>query len=162
MNTKPVAGILLEIKRFINAPRERVFAAWTRPEEMVKWFGSERCACISVAADVQVGGQWCMRMKSDGTGENDYRGVYLVVKPPAKLVYTWCWNNHPLMGAGDTLVTVEFLELDGGTEIHLRHEGFANMELRDRQEHGWAGCVERLGRWLPECSVAAMRATTKA
>ncbi len=28
---------LLEIKRFINAPRERVFAAWTRPEEMSKW-----------------------------------------------------------------------------------------------------------------------------
>lgn len=150
MSTNIIKENLLEIKRFINAPRERVFAAWTRPEERMKWFGDEHCTCLSVAADVQVGGQWQIRMKSDRMGETEFHGVYLAVKPPAKLVYTWCWKNHPLMGAGETLVTVEFLELDGGTEIHLRHEGFASVELRDRHNEGWSGCVEKLGKWLYE------------
>jgi len=150
MNTKSVTENLLEIRRFINAPRERIFAAWTRPEEIVKWSGSEQCACLSATADVQIGGEWHLRMKSEHAGETDFRGVYLEVKPPAKLVYTWCWRNHPQMGAGDTLVTVEFLELDGGTEIHLRHEGFANIDLRDRHEAGWNGCFDKLERWLGE------------
>ncbi len=148
MNTNIAKENLLEIKRFINAPRERVFNAWTRPEERMKWCGDEQCACLSVAADVQVGGQWQIRMKSDRMGETEFYGVYLTVKPPAKLVYTWCWKNHPLMGTGETLVTVDFLELDGGTEIHLRHEGFPNVELRNRHSEGWSGCIEKLERWL--------------
>ncbi len=129
MTTETDKKNLLEIKRFINAPRERVFAAWTRPEEMAKWLGGEHRACLSVTADAQVGGQWQIWMKSAQVGETEFHGVYLAVKPPTKLVYTWCWKNHPLMGTGETLVTLEFLELDGGTELHLRHEGFANVEL---------------------------------
>ena len=150
MSTNIVKENLLEIKRFINAPRDRVFAAWTRPEEMVKWLGGEQRVCLSVTADIQIGGQWLIRMQSAHAGETEFYGVYLAVKPPAKLVYTWCWKNHPLMGAGETLVTVEFLDLDGGTEIHLRHEGFASVELRDRHNEGWSGCFEKLGKWLYE------------
>ena len=150
MSTNIIKENLLEIKRFINAPRDRVFAAWTKPEEMVKWLGCEQRVCLSVTADVQIGGQWRIRMKSAQAGETEFHGVYLAVRPPAKLVYTWCWKNHPLMGAGETLVTVEFLELDGGTEIHLRHEGFASVELRDRHNEGWSGCVEKLGKCLYE------------
>src|SRR5882757_11252695 len=101
MNTNIVKENLLEIKRFINAPRERVFAAWTRPEEMVKWLGGEHRVCLSVAADIQIGGQWLIRMQSAHTGETEFHGVYLSVKPPAKLVYTWCWKNHPLLGTGE-------------------------------------------------------------
>lgn len=148
MITNIVKANLLEIKRFINAPRDRVFAAWTRPEEMLKWLGGGQRVCLSVTADLQIGGQWHIRMQSAQAGETEFHGVYLAVKPPTKLVYTWCWKNHPLMGTGETLVTVEFLELDGGTEIHLRHEGFASVELRDRHNEGWSGCVEKLGKSL--------------
>ncbi len=151
----------LEIKRFINAPRARVFAAWTRPEEIVKWFGPEHVTCLSATTEIQIGGAFHLRMKSDYAGETDYRGVYLVVKPPAKLVYTWGWKNHPSMGTGETLVTVEFLELDGGTEIHLRHEGFANVEQRDRHGHGWSGCFDKLERLLPGSFSPAMNVTIK-
>ncbi len=157
MSANIVKENLLEIKRFINAPRERVFAAWTRPGEMSKWLGGEHRACLSVVADVQVGGQWRIRMKSGPAGETEFFGVYLAVKPPAKLVYTWCWKNHPLMGTGETLVTLEFLELDGGTEMHLRHEGFPNVELRNRHSEGWGCCVEKLGKWLGELAEACQR-----
>ncbi len=107
MTTETNKKNLLEIKRFINAPRERVFNAWTRPEEMSQWLGGEHRACLFVTTDVQVGGQWQIRMKSAQVGETEFHGVYLAMKPPAKLVYTWCWKNHPLMGTGETLVTLE-------------------------------------------------------
>jgi len=31
----------LEIRRFIKARRDRVYAAWTDPEQLKKWFGPE-------------------------------------------------------------------------------------------------------------------------
>jgi glutathione S-transferase len=150
MTTNTMRENSLEIRRFINVPRDCVFAAWPRPEEIVKWFGPQNVTCLSATAEVQIGGAWHFRMQSDHAGETEHRGVYLVVKTPAKLVYTWTWKNHPILGAGETLVTVEFLELDGGTEIHLRHEGFANVNLRDRHDHDWNGCFDRLEHWLGE------------
>jgi uncharacterized protein YndB with AHSA1/START domain len=138
MITNSARENLLEIKRFINAPRPRVFAAWTRPEEIVKWFGPGSAICLSAKANLQIGGEYHICMKPEHAGETDFHGVYLEVKPPKRLVYTWVWKNHPLMGSGETLVTVEFLELDGGTEIHLRQEGFASQPLRDMHIRGWS------------------------
>lgn len=128
----------LEIKRFISASRARIFAAWTRPEEIMKWFGPGPVTCLSAKVDLQIGGEYHIRMKSDYAGETDFRGVYLEVKPPSRLVYTWLWKNHPAMGSGATLVTVNFMELDGGTEIHLVQEGFAAAALRDMHIRGWS------------------------
>ena len=44
----------LEIKRFINAPRERVYRAWTDPAELQRWFGPEDVRTIKIAADVRI------------------------------------------------------------------------------------------------------------
>ncbi len=96
-------------------------------------------------------------MKSAQAGETEFHGVYLAVKPPAKLVYTWCLKNHPLMGTGETIVSLEFLELVGGTEVHLRHVGFSYVELRNRHSEGWGCCVEQLGKWLGELTETCQR-----
>jgi uncharacterized protein YndB with AHSA1/START domain len=48
----------LEIKRFINASRDRVYAAWTDPEQLKKWFGPENVKTRNLVADVRVGGQF--------------------------------------------------------------------------------------------------------
>ena len=42
---------------------------------------------------------------------------------------------------GETLVTVEFNEVDGGTEVVLVHEGFPATEARDGHEEGWGACM---------------------
>jgi len=66
------------------------------------------------------------------------------VVPPEKLVYTWVWEpNVPetqirsgsgpegLVAPGETLVTVEFHDVDGQTEVVLTHQFFADQEMRD-------------------------------
>ena len=62
---------------------------------------------------------------------------------PVRLVYTWQWKQpHPMMV--ETVVTVEFLPVEGGTEIRLTHEGFPASSDRDGHETGWKICTEKL------------------
>jgi uncharacterized protein YndB with AHSA1/START domain len=62
-----------------------------------------------------------------------------------KLVYTWAWESTP---ERESLVTVEFKPSGEGTKFLLTHQRFADTEARDRYQHGWNGCLERLGRYV--------------
>jgi uncharacterized protein YndB with AHSA1/START domain len=68
-------------------------------------------------------------------------GVYRVIEPPAKLVYTWKWEESPMP---DSTVTVEFHDRGKSTEVVLRHEGLTDAESRGRHEHGWNACLDNL------------------
>lgn len=46
------------------------------------------------------------------------------------------------------MVTIEFRPSGQGTELILTHERFADTEARDKHQHGWKGCLERLGRYV--------------
>jgi len=45
---------------------------------------------------------------------------------------------------GETLVTVDFLDRNGFTEVQITHDRFPNAEVRDRHDHGWNGCLDKL------------------
>jgi uncharacterized protein YndB with AHSA1/START domain/predicted enzyme related to lactoylglutathione lyase len=135
--------VTLRVTRLIKAPRERVFAAWTTPDEIMKWFGPKTCRVLSAKVDLRVGGEYYFRV--DGKmGQLDLRGVYREVKPPSRLVYTWNWKGHPEVEFGETLVTVDFVDRDGATEVQITHEGLPNAEQRDNHNHGWNGCLDKL------------------
>lgn len=150
MNTQTTKRMDLEVKRLIKAPRERVWQAWTSPTEIAQWFGCKDTVCTSVKSDLQIGGEFAVEMKpaAGGDGCNGVSGVYLEIHPPQKLVYTWVWKNHPAIGSGETLVTIHFAEVNGWTEIHLRHEGFVTAEIRDLHAHGWNGCFDHVEKHL--------------
>jgi uncharacterized protein YndB with AHSA1/START domain len=71
-------------------------------------------------------------------------GTYREVRAPERLVYTWRWER-PEMDVGETLVTVEFHDLGGATEVIVTHELFPDEAARDRHQEGWSGCLARLG-----------------
>ena len=48
----------LEIKRFINAPRDRVYAAWTDPAQLKQWWGPEGVRTRNFTADARVSGRY--------------------------------------------------------------------------------------------------------
>ena len=52
MTTKASDKVSLEIKRFINAPRDRVYAAWTDPAQLKQWWGPDGVRTRSLTADV--------------------------------------------------------------------------------------------------------------
>jgi uncharacterized protein YndB with AHSA1/START domain len=133
----------LRLRHTFAAPRERVFRAFTDPEELKQWFGPTDGHAIPVAeVDLRVGGRY--RIDLLGPSGSLYRivGEYREVRPPERLVYTWRWEIGE--DVGETLVTVEFRERGAATEVALTHEAFPTAHARDGHEGGWMGCLGRL------------------
>lgn len=141
MKTQTAQNLSLEIKRLIKAPRDRVFAAWTTPQDIQKWFGPGPCRVLSAKVDLRPGGEYRIQAEGGECGNCEVVGVYREIKRPSRLVYTWQWQGSEM---GETLVTVDFAEVDGWTEVRLRHEGFPAAEPRDKHNQGWDGCLDKL------------------
>ena len=138
-------SLALEIKRRINASRERVFDAFTVPEQILKWIGPEDCDGIAADVDLRVGGEYRVRISTGSHGEVEAYGVFREINRPSRLVYTWEWDD-PRINCGETLITVDFVEVDGATELHFRHEGFPTIEDRDGHNKGWNLTLDKLER----------------
>ncbi|MEO8206298.1 MAG: SRPBCC domain-containing protein [Chthoniobacterales bacterium] len=135
MNTTTTEKLVLT--RTFAAPRERVFAAWTQPEQISQWFGPPNAEMLDVQSDIRTGGHYHIQFKSEQYGEMKVYGKYREVTPPSKLVYTWQWADDPAYVNHETLVTVEFIAKGDSTELHLTHENFPTEENRSNHEQGW-------------------------
>jgi len=147
MSTEPsvVTKPSLSIKRRLNAPPAKVFAAWTDPAKIARWFGPERIEPIRVEADVRVGGRYRFIMRSPDGEEHDVGGVYREVVPNQKLVFTWAWRSTP---ERESLVTIELKGDGDGTLLTLTHEQFFDEGARDRHRSGWTGALDKLDKFL--------------
>lgn len=132
----------LRITRVIRTDRQKVWDAWTKPELMKAWACPAPGGLAEATSDLRVGGAFTMRMVVDGVEHNAF-GTYREVDEPRRLVYTWDWREED-QSMGDTLVTVEFNEVDGGTEVVLQHEGFPVEEARAGHGEGWSACLANL------------------
>lgn len=132
----------MTIRRTINAPRQRVFDAWTQPEHLKNWWRANPEWSTEIAdVDLQVGGQYRLGMRDpEQEGPFVCFGEFLEITPPEKLVYTWSWEA-PAMDVGKTLVTVEFLEKGDAAEIVLTHERFPSAEAASKHHEGWLACI---------------------
>lgn len=137
----------LHLRRTFTAPREKVFRAWTNPEELKEWFGPEGYATPIAEVDLRVGGRYRFGMRKLPDGDIFYlAGAYREVRAPEKLVYTWRWEADPELG--DTLVTVEFHDRAGSTEVVLTHELFPNEQAREDHAKGWSSSFDCLAKVL--------------
>jgi len=140
---------MLSVRRLYHASRERVFRAWTDPEQLKKWFAVSEGFTTPIAdVDLRVGGRYRLGMQPPGDdGVLIVGGVYQQISPPEKLVFTWRWES-PNADEPETLVTVEFNEQGNDTEVILTHELFTDIPQRDKHGEGWIGCMNNLERLL--------------
>jgi uncharacterized protein YndB with AHSA1/START domain len=132
----------LFITRDLKAPRARVFAAWTDATMAARWWAPQNCTPLACEMDVRPGGKWSRSMRvPDGTTITKY-GVYREVVVPERLVFTYATRYADGTVDPETVVTVSFVERDGGTRLTLRHVGFANEPLRDGHHGGWTSCLD--------------------
>lgn len=136
-------NLSLEIKRLIKAPRERVFDAFTIPDQIIKWIGPEDHDAISADVDLRVGGKYSFRFRVETHGELEAHGVFREIVRPSRLAYTWNWDD-PRLDIGETLITIDFVEVNGATELRFRHEGLPTIEDRDGHNKGWNLCLDKL------------------
>ncbi len=150
---KQQPAIRLELTRVIKAPKARVFDAWTRPEMIRMWFGPDGMKPAEVVTDARVGAEYSIALEScENKAGNSARatGTYTKVNPYDLLQFTWVGDWVP---DEESLVTIHFRDVDGGTEMTLLHERFNTEKSRDEHNRGWIACMERLANKLPEMMV---------
>ena len=135
----------LTLKRRLNAPPEKVYAAWTEPKKIVKWFGPDAGPVKQASADVRVGGRYAVKFHTEDGEEHNVGGIYREVVPNQKLVFTWAWESTP---ERESLVTIDLKRAGDGTDMTLIHEQFFDEDARDRHQQGWTGALNKLEKLL--------------
>lgn len=146
--TETSAAPELVITRFFNAPRSRVFAAWTEPERLARWWGPRGFTNVKWAMDVRPGGAWFRCMRSPEGTLHTKRGTYLEIVAPERLVFTYANEDADGTLGPETLVTVRFEDHGAKTKLTLHHTGFASVAARDAHQGGWSSCMDRFADYL--------------
>ena len=124
----------ISIRRVYSASPQQVWDAWTRPEQLARWWGKRgwNARPESIVLDVRPGGTFRVTTVNDEDGsEMTNEGTYTEVDAPRRLVL------------GETVVT--FTDLgDGRTEMHFHTTTEASGELFQRMQGGVESAFERL------------------
>lgn len=135
----------LEGRIEIKAPPEKVFAAWTEPALLSTWFGPPKGnGRLEIDHfDCRVGGSYDVTMVFDDGDRVQLTGKYQELVPSKKIVFTWQWTQSPILSE-ETLVTVDLVPTERGTQLTLTHERFASAGARDDHFGGWEPLLARL------------------
>jgi uncharacterized protein YndB with AHSA1/START domain len=137
----------LIIVRRIKASPAKVWAAITRPEQMMRWWGPDAGPTLSVQAEVHPGGRFSVVFRLMNGEEHNPTGIYREVVPEEKLVFTW---DLPGAVEPETLVTFLLEPFEGGTRLTLTHEHLPDEAMRASHEQGWSGLLDKLPIFLGE------------
>ena len=135
----------VRIVRRLKAPPSKVFAAITRPEQIVKWWGPDAGPALSAEVDLRPGGRYSIVFRMMDGSEHNPTGVYLDVVPDERLVFTWEWPGRV---EWESRVTFHLRETDEGTELTLLHERLPNDDATRSHTAGWTGLLDQLQAFL--------------
>jgi uncharacterized protein YndB with AHSA1/START domain len=140
-STPPPGTAPLIVRRTIHATPERLFAAWTRPEQLREWFGPRGVECTLAEVDLRVGGAYRLdNLLPDGRIVRIV-GTYEAIEPPTRLVFSWMIDDAP---SHVSRVTVELTARGSVTDVVVRHEHIANEATRTSHASGWEQCLDGL------------------
>lgn len=135
--------------RRIKASPARVWAAITRADQMLRWWGPDAGPTLDVVADVRPGGRFSVVFRLLDGSEHNPTGVYQEVVPEKTLSFTW---DLPQAQEPPSLVTFRLASLDGGTELTLTHEHLPDEAARKSHEDGWNGLLDKLPLFLGDAA----------
>jgi uncharacterized protein YndB with AHSA1/START domain len=136
----------ITITRIIDANRQKVWDAWTKPEYLSEWFGVPPLAATreTTSIDLRVGGAWQADMINAQDGSRmPFRGKYLEINSPAKLVFTIEEAGNP----NYETVTLTLTDRVGVTEMTFTQKGHLPKEqYGDPLRNGYNSFFERMIR----------------
>jgi uncharacterized protein YndB with AHSA1/START domain len=137
----------LVVSRLIAAPREKVFQAWTDPDQIARWWGPKGFVTVDHDMDIRPGGAYRFTMRSPEGIDHRKRGVYREIVAPARIVFTFAWIDANGMPGRETLISVTFEAEGEKTRLTLRQSGFDSIVWRDDHVVGWTSCLERFAEY---------------
>lgn len=140
----------LVISRVLNAPRDKVFRAWTDPEVMMQWFAPHPWTTVRAEVDVRPGGASLVVMRSPDGQDCPCPGMYLEVVKNERLVFTdayigdWQPSAKPFM-----TVVLTFEDAGDGKTLYTARARHWSQEDRATHEkmgfhEGWMQCAGQL------------------
>ena len=161
-------SLTVTARRTYPAPVEAVWAAWTEPELIRRWWGPDGFTCPVARMDVRAGGVSLLAMQAPpeyGGGRTHNTWAYSVVEPAARLEYVMRFADE----AGATISpadagvppgvpdavphVVTFTPAPGGgTELSITESGYPTPEARAMSQAGLDQCLDKLARVLAEPS----------
>jgi uncharacterized protein YndB with AHSA1/START domain len=131
----------LTLKRRLKAAPRKVYAAWTEPAQIARWWGPGPASVLRAELDIRVGGRFRIAFRTADGELHDVSGIYREVVPDEKLVFTWAWHTTP---ERESLVTIDIVPDDDGTWLTLTHTQFFDDAARDGHRRGWSAALDKL------------------
>lgn len=139
----------IHVEREFEAPRDRVFAAYTDPGLIPEWWGPRGTTTTVDQMDARTGGRWRFVIRNSDGSETGFRGAYREITPPERIVQTFEWEGMPGHVSVDTAV---FEDLGDRTKV-IATSVFHTSDERDGMlasgmEHGMNETFARLDELL--------------
>lgn len=151
----------VRVERTFDAPIERVWAAWTEPDDLRRWWGPSGFTCPRADVDLRVGGRILVTMRAPdewGGFENHSTWEITRLEPPRLLRYVFRFADAdgravspaeagiPAEGvpeAGEHEVVLTPLA-DGRTRLEMTEGGYTTEEARDMSRGGLEQCLDKM------------------
>src|SRR5262245_16822655 len=119
-------GTDLVIERTFDAPRELVWMVMTDPERITHWWGPHGYTTTVVEMDVRPGGRWRFINHTTGGEDVPFKGEYLEVEPPERIVQTFIFDVPPF----DEMAAIETFTLEdlGGRTRAVNTSRFPTLD----------------------------------
>lgn len=121
----------------VSAPIERVWAAYTTPEDIKQWnSASDDWHTPSASVDLREGGTFSSRMEAkDGGMGFDFVGTYTKIETHRLIEYDF----------GDRHASVEFVPDKGGVRVSVTFEAETENPV-EQQQSGWQAILDNFKR----------------
>lgn len=133
-----------ELRRRYRATRERLFQAFTDPEDLRHWYAPVTGWVVSHAeVDARPGGTYHLEFGPPDGEPIIENATFAEFDPPSRLVIDLGLSGG--MAEESTRVTVEFIDHGDETEVVVRETGYSSEEVARMHEGGWTTMLDQLG-----------------
>jgi uncharacterized protein YndB with AHSA1/START domain len=139
----------LMLTRLIDAPREKLYRAWTDPTLLKQWFAPLPYTTPVAELEVRPGGSAFIVMRGPDGKDLPNHGVYLDVVPNQRLVSTDAYTNAWDPSEKPFMTLILTFEDEGGKTRYtarVRHWTVADREAHEKMgfHQGWGICADQL------------------
>ena len=159
---KTAAEQELVLTRVLNASREKVFRAWTDPEQVKQWWGPHGFTMPYCKIDLRPGGVYHNCMRSPEGRDYWNKGTYKEIVKPERIVCTDYFSDEKGSQVSptqygmspdypvETTIAVSIAERRGKSTLTVHQSIPESLAERIGAQQGWTESLERLEEFLEE------------